>query len=166
MKGSKRLVLKTKTIKARWIRRKKVTFAHFSTLKKTHMIWFGGWNICFKNFISERWLFRPSLWSHVIVTSIYIGNRLADKHIISGVNSFHIFLGLASIPVCMTIVGLSYMFWTNPIKCKCCKKRESSMKMDINSDVYGTYSRGEDGGGEYGDGDRVYVQDSNDYYGS
>ena len=34
MKGSKRLVLKTKTIKARWIRRKKVTFAHFSTLKK------------------------------------------------------------------------------------------------------------------------------------
>ena len=39
------------------------------------------------------------------------------------------------------------------------------MKMDINSDVYGTYSRGEDGE-EYGDGDRVYVQDSNDYYGS
>ena len=40
------------------------------------------------------------------------------------------------------------------------------MKMDINSDVYGTYSRGENGDGEYGDGDRVYVQDSNDYYGS
>ena len=40
------------------------------------------------------------------------------------------------------------------------------MKMDINSDVYGTYSRGEGGEGEYGDGDRVYVQDSNDYYGS
>ena len=42
----------------------------------------------------------------------------------------------------MTIVGLVYMFWTNPIKCKCCNKRESSMKMDINSGVYATYSRG------------------------
>ena len=52
---------------------------------------------------------------------------MADKHIISGVNSFHIFLGLASIPVCMTIVGLSYMFWTNPIKCKCCKKYRSTI---------------------------------------
>ena len=34
MKGLKRLVLTTKTMKAGWIRRKKVTFAHFSTLKK------------------------------------------------------------------------------------------------------------------------------------
>ena len=81
-------------------------------------------------------------------------------------HAFHILLGLASIPVCMTIIGLVYMFWTNPIKCKCCNKRESSMKMDINSDVYGPYSRGEDGEGECGDGDKVYVQDSNDYYGS
>ena len=57
------------------------------------------------------------------------------------------------------------MFWTNPIKCKCCNKRESSMKMDINSGVYATYSRGEDGEGEYGDGDKVYFNDSNVYYG-
>ena len=40
------------------------------------------------------------------------------------------------------------------------------MKMDINSDVHGTYSKGQDRKGEYGDGDRVYVQDSNDYCGS
>ena len=34
MKGLKGLVLTTKTMKARWMWRKKVTFAHFSTLKK------------------------------------------------------------------------------------------------------------------------------------
>ena len=39
------------------------------------------------------------------------------------------------------------------------------MKMDINSGVYATYSRGEDGEGEYGDGDKVYFNDSNVYYG-
>ena len=34
------------------------------------------------------------------------------------------------------------------------------------NDVYGTYSRGPGGEGDYGDGDKVYVTDSNDYYAS
>ena len=32
------------------------------------------------------------------------------------------------------------------------------------NDLYGTYSRGDDGEGEYGDGDIVEVVDNNDYY--
>ena len=39
------------------------------------------------------------------------------------------------------------------------------MKEDKN-DTYGTYARGWDGEGEYGDGDKVYVSDANVYYGS
>ena len=39
------------------------------------------------------------------------------------------------------------------------------MKVDKN-DIYGTYARGEGGEGDYGDGDKVYVEDSNVYYGS
>ena len=34
------------------------------------------------------------------------------------------------------------------------------------NDVYGIYSRGPGGEGDYGDGDKVYVTDSNDYYAS
>ena len=36
-------------------------------------------------------------------------------------------------------------------------------KRDVN-DVYGTYARGWDGEGEYGDGDKVYVSDNNENY--
>ena len=39
------------------------------------------------------------------------------------------------------------------------------MKEDKN-DTYGTYARGWDGEGDYGDGDKVYVSDANVYYGS
>ena len=52
----------------------------------------------------------------------------------------------------------------------CWKKRrdtrvssENKMNTDEN-DTYGTYSRGWDGEGDYGDGDKVYVTDTNDYY--
>ena len=38
-------------------------------------------------------------------------------------------------------------------------------KRDVN-DVYGTYARGWDGEGEYGDGDKVYVSDNNENYSS
>ena len=51
------------------------------------------------------------------------------------------------------------------LKRRCCKK-PTPMKEDVN-DLYGTYARGwdDDGGeGEYGDGDKVYVTDTNDYY--
>ena len=32
------------------------------------------------------------------------------------------------------------------------------------NDMYGSYSRGWSDEGEYGDGDKVYVTDTNDYY--
>ena len=43
-------------------------------------------------------------------------------------SAFHIFLGLASIPVCMTLVGLVYMIRTNCIpKCKNCSNDENRL---------------------------------------
>ena len=44
--------------------------------------------------------------------------------------------------------------------CTCCKDLE---KRDVN-DIYGTYARGWDGEGEYGDGDKVFVSHSNPEY--
>ena len=81
-----------------------------------------------------------------------------------GSNGFYIFLGLASIPVIFTIIGCVYMINTNctcTCNCALCKTLE---KRDVN-DIYGTYARGWDGEGDYGDGDKVYVCDSNTYYG-
>ena len=51
------------------------------------------------------------------------------------------------------------------LKIRCCK-RPTPMKEDVN-DLYGTYAKGwddDDSEGEYGDGDKVYVTDTNDYY--
>ena len=42
-------------------------------------------------------------------------------------------------------------------------KRTEIKKTDENP-TYGTYSRGCEEDGVYGDGDRVYVTDTNDYY--
>ena len=84
-------------------------------------------------------------------------------------NAFHIFLGLASIPVVFTLIGCVYMIRTNcnlRDKCSvCCALCKTLEKRDVN-DIYGTYARGWDGEGEYGDGDKVYVSDANTYYGS
>ena len=82
----------------------------------------------------------------------------------SGSNDFYIFLGLASIPVIFTIIGCVYMIKTN-CTCNCsCSLCKTLEKRDVN-DIYGTYARGWDGEGDYGDGDKVYVSDSNTYYG-
>ena len=79
--------------------------------------------------------------------------------------AFQIFLGLASIPVVMTIIGVIFMCKNNcHLKRNCCAVCEDLEKKDIN-DIYGTYARGWDGEGDYGDGDKVYVCDSNTYYG-
>ena len=81
-------------------------------------------------------------------------------------NAFHIFLGLASIPVIFTLIGVVYMSWqhchrlSKYFTCTCCKDLE---KRDVN-DIYGTYARGWDGEGDYGDGDKVYVSHSNPEY--
>ena len=69
-------------------------------------------------------------------------------------------------PVTFTLIGLAYMSWQHCHRmgkyctCTCCKDLE---KRDVN-DIYGTYARGWDGEGEYGDGDRVYVSHSNPEY--
>ena len=59
------------------------------------------------------------------------------------------------------------MFWwnCNLKKCICCDLCKKMEKRDVN-DVYGTYARGWDGEGEYGDGDKVYVSDNNENYSS
>ena len=84
-------------------------------------------------------------------------------------NAFHIFLGLAAIPVVFTLIGCVYMIRTNcnlKERCiACCALCKPLEKRDVN-DIYGTYARGWDGEGEYGDGDKVYVSDANTYYGS
>ena len=48
------------------------------------------------------------------------------------------------------------------LKRRCCMK-PTPMKEEVN-DTYGTYAMGWDGEGEYGDGDKVFVTDTNDYY--
>ena len=85
----------------------------------------------------------------------------------SGSSEFLVFLGLASIPVVFTLIGCVFMCYFNwgLMKKRCCPKRENSMKEDKN-DTYGTYARGWDGEGDYGDGDKVYMSDANVYYGS
>ena len=66
---------------------------------------------------------------------------------------FYIFLGLNTIPVTVTFIGLAYMCWQHcSVRCKRCKDLE---KWDIN-DIYGIH-RGWDGEGDYGNGDKVYV---------
>ena len=79
-------------------------------------------------------------------------------------DGFHVFLGLASIPVVFTLIGLAHMIWKNcDFKCKCCALCKDLEKQDVN-DIYGTYARGWDGEGDYGDGDRVYISHSNPDY--
>ena len=43
-------------------------------------------------------------------------------------------------------------------------ERNTSLQDIDENDIYGTYGRGWDGEGLYGDGDKVYVTDTNDYY--
>ena len=77
-----------------------------------------------------------------------------------------------SIPVIAGVsVGIVFIFITIIVLSVFFKKRnerKSKADNDFNTDenhVYGTYSRGSMEEGEYGDGDRVYAVDANDYYG-
>ena len=47
----------------------------------------------------------------------------------------------------------------------CCRRRKEIVKRDYN-DIYGTYARGWDGEGDYGDGDRIEMTDQNPVYGT
>ena len=71
------------------------------------------------------------------------------------------------------IVGIaaSVLVAITAVVCIIClkKKRKRSEAQNTEKDtdgnpVYGTYSRGWNGEGDYGDGDRVYVSDTNEYY--
>ena len=70
-----------------------------------------------------------------------------------------IIAGVVSIILIVTVVAL--VVW---------KRKRGNGAKDANNfhtdenHTYGTYSRGWEEGGEYGDGDKVYVTDSNDYY--
>ena len=73
-----------------------------------------------------------------------------------------IFVGIASTFLVAILVVVGIICWK---KKKIDKSVPSSKntKTDENH-IYGTYSRGWDGEGYYGDGDKVYVTDTNDYY--
>ena len=88
-----------------------------------------------------------------------------DSDKVASPTAFKIFLGLASIPVALAIIGVIYMCKKCSLKPNCRALSQDFEKEDIN-DTYGTYARGWDGEGEYGDGDKVYVTDSNTYYDS
>ena len=67
----------------------------------------------------------------------------------------------------MTLIGFAYCSWQHcnlRQRCqRCCVLCADLEKKDVN-DIYGTYARGYDGEGEYGDGDKVYVTDTNSEY--
>ena len=68
-----------------------------------------------------------------------------------------IIAGVGSIMLLVAVVALAV--W---------KKKRGNGATEVikteENDVYGTYSRGPGGEGDYGDGDKVYVTDYNDYY--
>ena len=45
-------------------------------------------------------------------------------------------------------------------------KKNGEVAPSEENPVYGSYARSWSGGGEYGDGDKVYVTDNNSYYGT
>ena len=72
----------------------------------------------------------------------------------------------STIGVGAAIIGLILIAAITAVGYRLKKKRgqEDVSKPDEN-EVYGTYSRGWEGEGDYGDGDKVYVTDTNDFYG-
>ena len=72
----------------------------------------------------------------------------------------------SAIGVGAAIIGLILIAAITAVGYRLKKKRgqEDISKTDENV-VYGTYSRGWEGEGDYGDGDTVYVTDTNDFYG-
>ena len=95
---------------------------------------------------------------------IYVHINLNPEFSVFESDEFHVFLGLASIPVVFTLIGLAHMIWRKcDLRCKCCALCKDLEKQDVN-DIYGTYARGWDGEGDYGDGDRVYISHSNPEY--
>ena len=72
----------------------------------------------------------------------------------------------STIGVGAAIIGLILIAAITAVGYRLKKKRgqEDISKTDENV-VYGTYSRGWEGEGDYGDGDTVYVTDTNDFYG-
>ena len=77
----------------------------------------------------------------------------------------HVIVGVvASVLVVVVAVVLLIAICWKMKKCRGEPKKEKE-NTDEN-DTYGTYSRGWDGEGEYGDGDKVYVTDTNGEYDS
>jgi len=83
------------------------------------------------------------------------GNQVEDEADNSNLMIVTSVLGFALLVVIVILIIVC-------LKKRCCM-RKPPMKHDVN-DTYGTYARGWDSEGEYGDGDKVYVTDTNDYY--
>ena len=61
--------------------------------------------------------------------------------------------------------GLVFAIISLTIGILCYKRRNEIVKTDYN-DIYGTYARGWDGEGDYGDGDQMEMKDYNPVYGT
>ena len=71
------------------------------------------------------------------------------------------------IPIGGTVAALLFIGGAVAVGCLCKTKRakrSNSVHRTDENHIYGTYSRGWDGEGDYGEGDQVYVTDTNDYY--
>ena len=68
-------------------------------------------------------------------------------------------VGFIAVLLLLLIIIVGLKIWKEVTK-----KRHNSVLHTDENDTYGTYSRGWDGEGEYGDGDVVETIDRNDYY--
>ena len=59
----------------------------------------------------------------------------------------------------ITVVIVSYICWQK-------NQKKANQESREENDTYGSYARGFNGEGDYGDGDKVYVTDNNFYYGT
>ena len=66
--------------------------------------------------------------------------------------------------VILVVIIVGVICWTTTRKKKRKGKKSSTGENTEENHIYGTYSRGWYEEGEYGDGDKVYVTDTNDYY--
>jgi hypothetical protein len=78
-----------------------------------------------------------------------------------GDNIVWIALGIGSLVlVCINVACLTFCLLRRNQRME--QKKMESGKDE--NDIYGTYGRGFDGEGDYGDGDQQIVTDANDYY--
>ena len=99
--------------------------------------------------LTKSWFGQHKLKVKEKLWTVFFHAEMNSNPVFSVLESdgFHVFLGLASISVVFTLIGLAHMIWKNcDFKCKCCALCKDLEKQDVN-DIYGTHARGWDGEG-------------------